>query len=293
MNVDLIQDVFVAALVVSVMLSVGFTLDPAQLRDVLGRRLQIASALSFEHALMPLLAFGIAVALGAPPSGVAAVVLCAAAPGGPVGPVFAQQARGDVALAVSLVVVMGILNVVTTPLTLTLFGLGADVPGGVALPLIRTIALFQLLPLGVAMYWRRHRPDSAAVLGKLCETATKAIIAFLIVGVTIARWELLWQLDRRTLAAVGLCCLVSVGGGYIALQGDRAARRALACVAGVRNLSLGLLVASTAFDEETLLAVMVYGLLMLVVVAPVSVFWSRRAIPSPLNDAGPAAPRSP
>lgn len=276
MNVDLIQDVFVAALVVSVMLSVGFTLDPAQLREVLGRRLQIASALTFEHALMPLLAFGIASALGAPPSGVAAVVLCAAAPGGPVGPVFAQQARGDVALAVSLVVVMGILNVVTTPLTLTLFGLGADVAGGVALPLIRTIALFQLLPLGIAMFWRRRRPRSAAVLGRVCETATKAIIGLLIVGVTIARWELLWQLDRRTLVAVAACCAVSVAGGYAALQGMPAARRALACVAGVRNLSLGLLVASTAFDEETLLAVMVYGLLMLVVVAPVSIVWSRR-----------------
>ena len=274
--IDAARDAFVALLVVSVMLSVGFGLDVRDLLRVFRRPKLLASALAFEHVAMPLAAFGVATAMGAPPSGVLAVVLCAAVPGGPISPVFVQQARGDVAFCVALVVLMAAINVFSTPLTMSAFGFGAGVDGGIALPLIRTIALYQLAPLALAMMVRTKRPALAERLGRVAEIATKSIIALLIVGLTIARWRVLVQLDPRTLAAIASTCCVAVGLGHAAAAGGPAERRTLSLTSGVRNLGLGLLVAASAFDEATLLAVMVYGLIMLVVVAPVSVWMSRR-----------------
>ncbi len=276
--IDLLRDVFVAALLVSVMLSVGFDLELKQLRAVFRRPVLLLGALSFEHVAMPLLAFGIATAVGGSHAAMVAVVLCACAPGGPMSLVFVHQARGAVPLAVSMVVMMACLNVIGTPLTLSLFGFASEIEGGVAGTLIRMIALYQLLPLALSMAWRVRHPVSARRLAHWSGQATKVIIALLIVGLTIARWDLLWSMSRHTLVTLVATCLVSVVGGYlVGFAAGVPARRALAMVAGTRNLSLALLVASSAFSDEVTLAVMVYGMLMMVVAAPFAIVWSRRA----------------
>lgn len=276
MNVELLRDVFVAALVVTVMLSVGFELEKRQLREALSRPWRIVQGLTYEHALVPLLAFGIAVLVDAPPAGRLAVILCACTPGGPIGPAFVRKGGGDVPLAVALVVMMAAINVVTAPLTLTLFGYSADVPGGIARPLIQMIALYQLLPLALAMAIRSRAPSFAAKAARITTVMTNAIIALLIVGMTIARWQLVLAIDARTLLAITLTVVAAMTGAFM-FSRDEPTRRALSLTSGVRNLSLGLLVASATFDDETLLAVMVYGLLMLVAVVIASTLFSRRS----------------
>ena len=274
MSVELARDVFVAALVVTVMLSVGFDLERKELREALGRPWRIAKGLTYDHAVVPVIAFGIALLVDAPPAGRLAVILCACTPGGPVGPAFVRKGSGDVPLAVTLVVLMAGINVITAPLTLTLFGYSADVPGGIARPLVQMIALYQLLPLALAMGIRSRAPSFAAKAAKVTTVLTNLIIALLVIGMSIARWQLVLAIDSRTLLAIVLTIVAAMGGAF-ALSRDPATRRALSLTSGVRNLSLGLLVASATFDDETLLAVMVYGLLMLVAVVIASVFFSR------------------
>lgn len=264
-DVELARDVSVAVLVVTVMLSVGFELELRQLRGAVARPWRIVRGLTYEHAIVPLLAFGIATAVGAPPEGRLAVLLCACTPGGPIGPAFVRKGRGDVPLSVALVVLMAALNVVTAPLTLTLFGAAAEVPGGIARPLIQMIALYQLLPLSLAMAVRSKSPDFAQRAAKFTTTLTNVIIGLLVVGMTITRWQLVLALDLRTLLAILLSIAAAMGGALL-LSRETAVRRAFSLTAGVRNLSLGLLVAASTFGDEALLGVMVYGLLMLVVV---------------------------
>lgn len=276
MSVDAIRDLFVALLVVFVMLGVGFGLELRQVLAVLRRPTLVVSALTFEHVAMPVVAWSVATAFGAPASGVLALVLCGATPGGPIGPAFVLQARGDIAFAVSLVVMMAVVNVVTTPLTLTLFGYGDRGGDGIVVPLVRMIAVYQLLPLAAAMGVRSRWPDTAARLGSWAQRATQVIITLLVVGMIAARWRLMLAIDPRTLAAIVATCAAAIALGYAVAPGGSPQRRALGITAGIRNLGLGLLVA-TAFDDETLLAVMLYGLAMMVVAGPVAVVMGRRA----------------
>lgn len=275
--VEVFRDVGVGLLVVTVMLSVGCGLEPRQVLDALRRPLRLGVALGFDHLLMPLIAWGIAHALGAPEAGVLAVVLCAATPGGPIGPAFVVQARGDVPFAVSLVVLMAAINVVATPLVLSALGLGRGVEGGIALPLIRTIALYQVLPLCAGMLLRARARALAGQVERVTAVATKVIIGALIAGMLIARWRLFWQIDPRSLAAIVTTCAASVLGGYVLVPGPSAGRRTMAVTAGLRNLGLGLLVAASAFDDEALLGVMTYGLVMMLLVAPVATWLGRRS----------------
>ncbi|MFT6398456.1 MAG: BASS family bile acid:Na+ symporter, partial [Bradymonadia bacterium] len=129
-NIDAARDIFVALLVVCVMLSVGFEMQVHQLRAAFKRPLRLVGGLTYEHIMVPLLAFGIATAVAAPPAGKLAVILCACTPGGPVGPAFVRNGKGDLPFAVTMVVMMAALNVVMTPLTLTMFGYADSVEGG-------------------------------------------------------------------------------------------------------------------------------------------------------------------
>lgn len=275
-DVELARDVSVAVLVVTVMLSVGFELELRRLREAVARPWYIVRGLTYEHGIVPILAFGIAVAVDAPPAGRLAVLLCACTPGGPIGPAFVRQGGGDVPLSVALVVLMAALNVVTAPLTLTLFGAAAEFPGGIARPLIQMIAIYQLLPLGLAMAIRSKSPSFAQRAAKFTSVLTNVVIGLLVVGMTVARWQLVLALDHRTLLAILLTIAVAMLGAC-GLSSDPVTRRAFSLTAGVRNLSLGLLVAASTFGDETLLGVMVYGLLMLVVVWASSLVLGRAA----------------
>lgn len=272
--VDSARDIFVALLVVCVMLSVGFEMQVHQIRAAFKRPGRLLAGLTYEHAIVPLIALGIATAVGAPPAGKLAVILCACTPGGPVGPAFVRKGNGDLPFAVAMVVLMAALNVVMTPLTLTIFGYADAVEGGIARPLIQMIALYQLLPLGIAMFVRSRRRELADRLAKVSAILTNSIIGLLIVGLTVARWEMLLSINSRTLAAIVFTIAAAMAGAFVVGR-DGATRRALSLTSGVRNLSLGLLVASAAFGDEALLAVMVYGLVMLLAVAPASVLYAR------------------
>ncbi len=271
------RDLFVALLVIFVMLSVGLDLRLRDVTAVFRRPRLVGSCLAWEHLAMPLVALGVVQAFGlGAPEGIA-LILCAATPGGPIGPIFVQQARGTLALGVALVVLMGTINVVSTPLTLKLVGARPAGASGFVGHLVKTIALYQLVPLAVGMVVRARDEAFARRALRSTDATTRAILGMLVVGMLLTQWHLVLDLGARTVAAILTLCALSVAGGYFAALGDRADRRALASISGIRNLGLGLLVATASYSDATVMAVMIYGLLMLVVVAPVTFFWRRHA----------------
>jgi BASS family bile acid:Na+ symporter len=284
LTVDVARDVAVAALAVSVMLSVGFGLRVSDLRGVLARPKTLGGALGYEHVLLPLAAFGIVRLFEAPPAGALAVVLCAVTPGGPVGPALVQAARGDVALAVGLVVIMAVVNVFWTPLSLEWLGVAGAIRPDFAGELIRTIALFQLVPLAGAMFVRARAPLWADRLGVVAQRATQVMIAGITIGMVAMRWRLMLELAPSTLLSIAVTAIVAVAGGYALAIGGPEQRRALGLTSGVRNVGLALLVAN-AFGDEVLLGVMIYGLVMLVVSGVVAVGLSRMVRAAPVPEA--------
>jgi BASS family bile acid:Na+ symporter len=271
-----LQQVALQVLIVTMMVSIGLELRPAEVVGVLRQRAAFAFALAVNLVVFPALALGVAWLLGLSPGLTAGVLLCAAAPGGPSGPVFARLAGGQLAFATSLMVSLGLIGLLTVPLTVTL-ALGSTVDAsGLAWPMFLTLATYQILPLLLAMGVRRRAPELAERGVGPARVLSNLALLLVVVGMLIARGELLLSVGVELhLAPIGLLLIVllpavvgPVGSGVV---------RAGAIVTAVRNLSLALLLASRFFpDPETEVAILVCGFWMLVLPGVVGTWVGRR-----------------
>lgn len=274
---ETVREVVVAAMVVAIMLSVGLDLEVQRLFAVLRRPKLMLAGLGVNHLLVPFAALGVVALFDLPPAVAIGVLICAVAPGGPIGVLLAQSARTNLAAAVSFVVAMNLINTASAPVAISLvlkFGFSDPLQGPGSFPtlaVVRTIVLVQLLPLALGLVVRRQRPRLARRLHRPTSMAAKGLLGFIIVSMTVTRGHLLLDLGWAGVAAIEVCVLISVALGLVLTPGGRADRAALSLITGFRNLSLAILLASAWFpDPRTLLTTMTYGLMMVVTLAAIT-----------------------
>ena len=259
------QDALIALFVISMMLAVGLDLTIAQLRAVLHRPRAIAGGMAACYLAVPLAAVGVVQLLGLPTAVAAGLLLCAAAPGGPLGALFTQRARGDLALVVALMILVNVVNVFATPFTLQLLGAtpGEDLVREL-LGMSGTIVVFQILPLGTGVAMReRLTAETAGRIATWAKRVANGMLAVLCVGMVLFQSEILLQLPLSSLAAAELTVLAALAAGWLLVPGDRRAKTGGALFNGVRSQSLAILLASTRFETpETLLMTICYSLVM-------------------------------
>src|SRR5262245_13452144 len=145
--------------VLSSMLAIGLGLTVAQIVAPLRNGRLVAMSLVANFVLMPVVAVALAKLLRLhEPLGVGLLLLGAAA-GAPFLPKLAQIARGNLAFAVGLMVLLMVITVGYLPLVLPVLLPGVSVnPAQIA----RSLFLLMLLPLGVALTVKAKFPAAAA-----------------------------------------------------------------------------------------------------------------------------------
>ncbi len=262
------MQVAVPTLVIVMMVSVGLELSVAEVfrRPRLGRWLTLG--LFVNLVAFPLWTWVLirAVDQGAGSGFAAGLILCAASPGGPVGPVIARLAKADLGFAAALMILLGVVGLLTTPLTVSLF-LGGD-QSRLLVPMFSALLLFQILPLAVAMTVRRTWPQVAARLAGPAAKLANLLLLVVVVGLLATRWDAIFSIplrDHATLAAGLLVVLAGVchwssGGSLL---------RGLLVVTAIRNMSVALLLATRLFtDPQTEVGILVWAFWM-IVIAPV------------------------
>ncbi|RME24502.1 MAG: hypothetical protein D6798_11115 [Deltaproteobacteria bacterium] len=271
------QTIAVSVFVVLLMLSVGLDLSLPALARVVRRPGGLVAGIAGQYVVVPPVALAIAHGLGLPPAPTAGLVLCAVAPGGPMGAYLALQARGDVALAAALVLVCNLLNTVFVPFGLDLAGVHTGPTDGDYLwPMARMILLFQVLPLSAGVVVRRLAPDRALRLQRGC--ARLANLILVVVAVVVVSTQLPRFLDAgmQTLLAVEGTVLTAMATGWLLAPRRRPARIALACTGVIHSVSACVLLASAWFpDPATLLTVFAYSGMMFTT-GVVAARWMRR-----------------
>ena len=274
---EVVQDVLVGLFPIVVMLSVGVDLTVQRLLIVFRRPKTLAVGLSLNHLAIPLVALAISNLLALSPACATGFLLCAAAPGGPIGAMLTQRAKGDLAFAVSLLVVMTVVNTITTPLLLVTL-IDVDLGGGTyshVPAIVRTIVLYLIVPLAVGIAVRHWLPSAADRALKILKIATNILFGLLFVGIIAARWQLIFEIGARPFLAMIICVIICVSSGYLVAGRDPGVRAALALNTGIRNISLSLLLANLWFeDDATLVTVMTYGMCMITISTPVAL-WVR------------------
>jgi BASS family bile acid:Na+ symporter len=268
-----------------IMLGLGLHLQPVDFMRVAQRPRMVLVALFCQMAVLPLLAWGLSIAMGLAGPVAVGVMLLAASPGGTTANLFSYLFKGDLALNITLTAINSLLVVVTIPFVVSLslqqfMGAQPHVPlqWGKTLE----VMVIVLAPVALGMLLRARWPRLAQRLERLVR-AFSVLVLLLLIALILLR-------EREHLPAyieqVGLVCLFLNGGslllGYLAgrLAGaPEASCRAMAFEIGVHNTTLAIYLALSVLGDGAMsVAAAVYSLLMYLL-APLAGWLMQRHVP--------------
>jgi len=266
-----------AGLIVVMMFGIGLRTDPRDFRRAAARPGWFAVHLLVNFALVPLVMVG-AMALIEPTRPVmVAMVLCAAAPGGAIGALFAGMAKGDLASSVSAMVMLSAVAVFVSPplIALWLGGEGDMAASGLIWPMMRALLVFQLSPMFVGMVIRAVRRPLADRMAGPAQMLSTVVLGLVVVGMLVAKGHVLssigWQGTLLSVILIVSALLLGAAGA----PADRW-RRGFAIVAASRNIALALMLSSMWFpDPLTDATILGFGLWAMIVPIGAARWWAK------------------
>jgi bile acid:Na+ symporter, BASS family len=200
-----------------------------------------------------------------------AFVLLGAAAGAPFLPKLAGLARGNLAFAVGLMVMLMVLTVAYMPIVLPMVLNGVSVdPGKIA----RTLVLLMMLPLVIGLGVNAWIPQLAKATRGFFNKISSLSLAILILLLLITNFQNVLSLfgTRGVLASL-LFLLAGIGMGWLLGGLDGGIKSVSALGTAQRNIAAAMVVAGQNFDDPKVLVmivvVAVVGLLTLMPLARV------------------------
>jgi BASS family bile acid:Na+ symporter len=274
MQSSLLTSVLLPLALAVIMLGLGLGLGVEDFRRIGRYPRAVLTGLTLQIAVLPWVAFGLALLLRLPVELAVGLMLLAASPGGATANIYSHLARGDVALNITLTALNSLLCLVTLPLVLNLamayfLGSGGYVPPPTGK--IIEVALIIVLPVALGMGIRSLAPAFAAAMERPIRVVSVLVLALLIAAAVAQTWDTL----LANFAAVGLACLLfnlaSLGTGYAAPLALRLPRRqaiAIAMEIGIHNGTLAIYIALNVLGNATVsIPAAIYSLVMFVTAA--------------------------
>jgi bile acid:Na+ symporter, BASS family len=257
------------AFVLSSMLAMGLGLTVGQIIAPLSNaRLVVLSVLA-NFLLMPLGAVALSTLLRLDqPLGVGLLLLGTAA-GAPFLPKLAQIAKGNLAFAVGLMVLLMVVTVGYLPLVLPLLLPGVSVnPAKIA----RSLSLLMLLPLAGALAVKARFADVAARTKPLLDRVSNLSLILLVLLITLANVNnVLAVFGTRGILGGLLFIALGFGLGWLLGGPGMDTRRVLALGTAQRNIAAALVVGSQSFsDPKVVVMVVVVAIVGLLILMPLS-----------------------
>lgn len=257
------------AFVVSSMLAVGLSLTIAQILNPLRNGKLVALALVANFVLMPLAAVVIARLLRLDQSLGVALLLLGAAAGAPFLPKLAGLAKGSLAFAAGLMVLLMVLTVGYMPLVLPWLLKGVSVD---ASKIARSLVLLMLLPLVIGLAVRSRYVQAASRAAALLNRVSTVSLVLMIVLLLVTNVRNILDLfGTRGVIASALFLIVGFGLGWL-LGGPAAETKSvLALGTAQRNIAAALVVAGQNFsDPKVVVMVVVVAIVGLLLLMPLA-----------------------
>jgi bile acid:Na+ symporter, BASS family len=225
---------------------------------------------------MPIAAFSIAKLLRLDqPLGVALLLLGAAA-GAPFLPKLAAIAKGDLAFAVGLMVLLMVLTVGYMPLVLPRLIEGVSVDSW---KIARSLVLLMLLPLVVGLAVKARYGTVAARIALLLNGLSTVSLALMVVLLVITNLRNIIDLfgTRGILASV-LFLAVGISLGWFLGGPGQGTRTVLALGTAQRNIAAALVVGGQSFtDPKVVVMIVVVAIVGLLILVPLSRMFASRS----------------
>jgi predicted Na+-dependent transporter len=249
---QLLTALFNAGIVISVgatVLSLGMTFTVAELVAPLRRVWLVVAMVILSAVVIPAIAWGIADVLPIKDVYVDGLVLATLGAGSAGGIKAAQLAKdADLPLAVSIVVVLQLVNIVAVPIWAGQVVSGASLS---AWDIVKSLLLLVLIPLVLGLIGKarypEHAPEWSAGLVKI---ANPALVIALAAGIG-ANWQTIEDLfGSWVLVASVVIVAISVVLGLLLGGKNPATRNVTGLVSGMRFGSLGLIIIGTQLGGD-------------------------------------------
>lgn len=273
-----------------IMFGLGLSLTVADFARVRQSPRAVVVALGCQLVLLPVVCFGLVLALDLPPLLAVGMLLLAASPGGSTANLFSHLFRGDVALNISLTAINSIIAIVSLPLITNLAMAYFDLGDEVALQYRKVLEVFAvvLVPVAIGMFVRARSTAFADRMDKPVRIGSAFLLFVIIVGIIVDQRSNVVDYATSVGVAVTVFCLVSLVVGYLVPRWAGVTdRQAVACSfeIGVHNATLAIYVAVEVLDSvELSVPAAVYGLLMFPLAAVWGVALTRWILPQEPGD---------
>jgi BASS family bile acid:Na+ symporter len=244
---NLVNDLFNAGLfvmIVTLVMSLGMGFTVSQVLAPLRRFGVIGLALVINVLIAPLVAWGLAKLFPITSEQVVGLVLVCIASAGPAGLKAAQLAkRADMALAVSLVIVLQVVNIVAAPLWARAVVTGASVS---AWTIIKDLLLLVLVPLVVGLVGHaRYTEHADAWKTGLEKISNIALYIAIVTGIAVNWHAIVSLIGSWVIVAATVMILVFMALGALIGLKDRPTAISGAMVTGMRFQPIGLIIITT------------------------------------------------
>jgi BASS family bile acid:Na+ symporter len=280
MTVDQLINVLVTITLVEMMVAIGLGVKFVDLAAVARSGRVVLQAGLANYVCVPAITVGLLILFHpADPAVPAGFLILAVCPGAPFGPPCAKIARGNVALAVGVMVMLAGSSAILAPLLLYLLlpGLAGDAALAVdAAKIIATLLATQLLPLCVGLCLRHWRPRLAEKLLKPANLAS-ALLGLSTIGlILVVQFHLLAEIGWRGWVGMSALLVGSLACGWLLGGPGTESRKAMALTTSLRNVGVGLVIATGSFPgTAAVTATVVYGIFEIVGSLLLALVWAR------------------
>jgi len=272
--------------VLSSMLAMGLGLTVREIIAPLRNVRLIVLSLVANFVLMPLVAIALARVLRLEEAFGVGLLLLGTAAGAPFLPKLAQIAKGNLAFAVGLMVLLMVITVGYLPVALPALLPGVSVnPAQIA----RSLFLLMLLPLAGALAVRAKFPAPAGRAKPVLDRISNLSLILLIALLTAVNLKSVLAVFGTGGILAGLLFLaVGYGIGWV-LGGPTAdTRRVLGLGTAQRNIAAALVVSRQSFDDPNVVVmVVVVAIVGLLILMPLSRWLAKKGIRH--TDGGPSS----
>ncbi len=232
-----------------IMLGMGTSLSLEDFARAVRRPRAVMIGMALQFLLMPLLAYGIGLALRLPKEQFIGLVMVGTVAGGTASNVIAYLAGGDVALSITMTACSTVAGIVLTPL-LSSFYLGQTVHVP-AWDMFKSILVVVALPVSLGLVINRIFRKHTDLLTKICPVVSVVGIVMVIGIIMALNRENLHSCGPLVILAVVLHNGVGLGTGYFFARLFRCDRKTAVTIAievGMQNSGLAVALCKQFFD---------------------------------------------
>jgi BASS family bile acid:Na+ symporter len=277
---DQLINILVMITLIEMMAAIGLGVALTELVSVVKDWRLLGRAVLANYVCVPAITVGLLFLFQAQSMVAVGFLILAVCPGAPFGPSLTAVAKGNVTVAVGLMMVLAGSSAIVAPLLLQqllpLMSKGDPLEVD-ATKIVVTLLVTQLAPLAVGLAIRHWRPALADRLRKPADLVSKVLNLSTVAVILVVQFHLLLDIQARAFIGMLILLCASFAAGWVLCGPGSGNRRAMTLTTSLRNVGVGLVIATGSFaGTPAITATVVYGLIEIGGSVLLAIWWSRR-----------------